>query len=74
MYRNPLMIPQTAYEMDASYRPNVIFPSGVIPEPDGELKIYYGASDTSVAVATAKIDDLVRLCLDDGYAPGPYVI
>jgi len=74
IYRDPLMIPQTTYEMDASYRPNVIFPSGVIPEPDGQLKIYYGASDTSVALATANIDDLVRLCLDDGYAPGPYVI
>ncbi len=74
MYRHPLMIPQAPYELDTSYRPNVIYPSGVIPEPDGTLKIYYGASDTSVALAIAKIEDLVHLCLEDGYAPGPYVI
>ena len=54
---------KTEYEKDTAYRPNVIFPTGVIAEPDGELKIYYGASDTSICLATAKVDDLVRLCV-----------
>lgn len=62
-YKDPIMEITTPYELDPYYRPNVIFPTGVIEEPNGEIKIYYGASDTHIAVATAKIDDLVNLCL-----------
>ena len=39
---------------------NVVFPCGAIVEPDGEIKVYYGAADTSIAVATAKLSDLVN--------------
>lgn len=62
--KDPLMEIVTDYEKDTSYRPNVIFPTGMIPEKDGTVKIYYGASDTTVALAIAKIDDLVNLCLE----------
>jgi beta-1,4-mannooligosaccharide/beta-1,4-mannosyl-N-acetylglucosamine phosphorylase len=34
----------------------------MILEADGEVKIYYGASDTVMALATAHVDDLVALC------------
>ncbi len=65
----PLMEPETDYECAADYlpttlRPNVLFPCGAILEDDGEVKIYYGASDTTVCVATAALDDLVDFCLD----------
>jgi len=63
LYKYPLMEISADYELDTYFRPNVIFPCGIIEEPDGELKIYYGASDTHVAVATAKVNDLVDLCL-----------
>ena len=31
--------------------------------PDGTLRIYYGAADTVIAMAEAKIDDLIDACL-----------
>ena len=37
----------------------------MILEPDGEVKIYYGASDTVECVATAKLDDLLALCTEE---------
>jgi len=60
--REPLLVPDAPYEEDG-FRGSVIFPGGMILEDDGEVKIYYGAADTSVAVATAHVDDLIALCL-----------
>jgi len=57
--KTPVLVPHTDYEMNPVYRPNVIFPCGIIPETDGEIKIYYGASDYSIALATANIKDLL---------------
>mgnify|MGYP003294183965 CR=1 FL=1 len=37
---------------------------GMILEPSGEGKIYYGAADTVECVATADVNDLIRLCLE----------
>ena len=42
--------------------PNVVFSCGIIPEDDGTLKIYYGAGDTGLCLATTKIADLVKSC------------
>jgi len=55
----PLLCPVAPYEMDSYYRPNVVFPCGLVEEPDGELKIYYGASDTHVVLATVAKRDLL---------------
>lgn len=39
---------------------DVVFPCGTIHDPmTGELRMYYGAADTSVCLATANIKDLV---------------
>ena len=43
--------------------PNVVFASGAILEPSGEIKVYYGAADTSICVATARLDALIERCL-----------
>ena len=59
--KDPVLVPHTDYEMNPVYRPDVVFPCGIIPEADGTIKIYYGASDYSIALATAKIDDLLKL-------------
>lgn len=61
--RQPLMVPDDAYpyEMDG-YRGGVIFPCGLIPEEDGTVKIYYGAADTVMALATARLAELIALC------------
>lgn len=44
---------------------NVVFTCGAVPEPDGTVKIYWGAADTVMCVGTAQIDDLVQLCIDN---------
>ncbi len=61
LMRKPLLTPETDYELDG-FRGSVIFPCGLILEDSGEVKIYYGAADTSVALATAHVDDLVAAC------------
>ena len=61
VYRAPLISPDTPLETDAGFRENVIFPCGMVEEDSGEIKIYYGASDTCVCLATASKDDLLSL-------------
>ena len=40
--------------------PGVVFPCGVVMDEDAdELRLYYGAADTTVALATAKLRDLI---------------
>ena len=61
MCREPLMAPTERYELEG-YRGHVLFPGGLILEDNGEVKIYYGAADTVECLATAHVDDLLRLC------------
>lgn len=62
LMKEPLLAPETDYETDDGFRTQVIFPTGMIKEDSGEVKIYYGAADTVVCVATAHVDDLVAAC------------
>lgn len=66
MSKEPLLAPETVYETTEGFRTNVIFPGGMILEDNGEVKIYYGAADTVECLATAHVDDLIKLCLDGG--------
>lgn len=43
---------------------NVVFPCGAVIKDD-ELMMYYGAADSCVCVATAKLSDLIRVCLEE---------
>lgn len=65
MSKSPLIAPELPYETDEGFRQNVIFPGGMILEDDGQVKIYYGASDTVECVATADVDDLIALCCEE---------
>lgn len=65
LYKKPLLAPSAAYECDG-FRNHVIFPGGMILEPDGEVKIYYGAADAVVALATTHVDELLKLCINEG--------
>lgn len=68
----PLLAPEAWYETGAGlpecvdqeygFRHDVIFPGGMLLEDDGEVKIYYGAADTVECLATAHVDDLIRVC------------
>jgi len=62
LMREPLLIPEATYET-IGFRGSVVFPCGMILEDSGEVKLYYGAADTVVALATAHVDDLVTLCV-----------
>lgn len=61
MCREPLMVPEHSYETHG-FRGSVLFPTGMILEENGEVKIYYGAADTVMALATARVEDLLALC------------
>jgi len=41
---------------------NVVFTCGAILEDDGELKVYYGAADQAMCLATARVEDMIALC------------
>ncbi|QTQ16064.1 glycoside hydrolase family 130 protein [Treponema parvum] len=60
--KEPLIVPETHWEVDEGFRTNVIFPGGMILEDNDEVKIYYGASDTVECLATAQLEDLISLC------------
>ena len=62
MSKKPLLVPEAPYETRNGYRNHVVFPTGMILEDTGEVKIYYGAADTSVCLATADVDDLLKIC------------
>jgi predicted GH43/DUF377 family glycosyl hydrolase len=73
LYRspNPVLAPETDYEMGKtggrdSWVPHVVFTCGAVPAedkavvgPDDDILVYYGAADTVVGVAKAKVRDLV---------------
>jgi predicted GH43/DUF377 family glycosyl hydrolase len=50
--------PEADYERTGDV-PGVVFPCGWIEDADGSVRLYYGAADTHVAVATARIEELV---------------
>jgi predicted GH43/DUF377 family glycosyl hydrolase len=54
----PLLVPQAVYETYGRV-PNVVFPSGALVKGK-TLKIYYGAADTTCAVATGKLSTLIE--------------
>ncbi|MCK4543433.1 MAG: glycoside hydrolase family 130 protein [Spirochaetales bacterium] len=64
LYDQPLIVPETSYETGGCYRNDVIFPTGMILENTGEVKIYYGAGDTTICLALADVNDLISLCLN----------
>lgn len=62
-YDKPLIVCDKEYEVENGFRRDVIFPCGNILEDNGEVKLYYGASDTVECLATADVNDLIKLCL-----------
>ena len=55
--------PREDYERSGDV-PNALFPCGVIhDEASGQLRLYYGAGDTSVCLATAQLADLLAAVL-----------
>ena len=61
--KTPILVPDASYETSGGFRNNTIFPCGMILEDSGEVKIYYGAGDTVLCIATADVNDLLNLCV-----------
>lgn len=58
-----LLAPQAPYERTGD-APNVVFPTGMIHDVEEDrLRIYYGAADTYVAMATCSYSELVNYVL-----------
>lgn len=58
----PIQSPREDYERIGDVG-NVVFACGAILEDDGQVKVYYGAADTSICVSTAHIDDIIASCM-----------
>lgn len=56
----PILAPRTEYERIGDIN-NVVFASGAIVEPHGQVKVYYGAADTAICVASTTLDELVAI-------------
>ncbi len=65
---NWILQPEEPYEI-TGYVHNVVFTCGAVPEDDGTVKIYWGGADTVMCVGTARIDNLVDLCLTNSRKP-----
>jgi predicted GH43/DUF377 family glycosyl hydrolase len=51
--------PLASYERQGDV-PNTVFPCGLVhDQASGEVRLYYGAADTSICLATAQLDDLL---------------
>jgi predicted GH43/DUF377 family glycosyl hydrolase len=58
--------PTESYELMGDV-PGVVFPSGLIHNPEtDELRLYYGAADTFVAMATASLRDVLTYIREHG--------
>ena len=54
----PIMVPEAEYEKDG-FLHDVVFPSGHIDLGGGDIRIYYGAADTTLCAADLAIDDVI---------------
>ncbi len=60
---NWILAPLAPYERTGDV-PNVVFPCGLIHDTaSGEIRLYYGAADSSICLATAQLDDLLETVL-----------
>ena len=58
-----VLSPSAPYERTGDV-PNVIFPCGLLhDEATGELRLYYGAADTSICLASARLSDVLDALL-----------
>jgi predicted GH43/DUF377 family glycosyl hydrolase len=58
-----ILAPLAPYEREGDV-PNTVFPCGLVHDVDtGDVRLYYGAADTSICLATARLDELLTAVL-----------
>jgi predicted GH43/DUF377 family glycosyl hydrolase len=60
----PILEPDAVYE-NSGFKPGVVYLSGAVVK-DGELLLYYGASDSYVCVASCRLEDFLAALMDGG--------
>ena len=66
-----IFAPETSYERQGDVN-GVVFPCGwILDEPTGTIRMYYGCADTSLALATAQVSDLLDYLRDCPAPPTP---
>lgn len=55
-----ILIPEEEYEKQGFYA-NVVFSNGIVVKENGDILIYYGASDETVCLAYTTIDELLDM-------------
>jgi predicted GH43/DUF377 family glycosyl hydrolase len=58
----PVLSPRMKYERVGDI-PNLVFSCGKIVEEDGEVKLYYGASDSCLCVGSTKLQNIIDICM-----------
>jgi beta-1,4-mannooligosaccharide/beta-1,4-mannosyl-N-acetylglucosamine phosphorylase len=66
--RDFLLYPEHDYEMRGRVM-NVVFTCNALLDDDGTVRVYYGAADTVIGLATAKLEDLIDACFADERRP-----
>lgn len=62
--KNYLLTPEMPYE-ETGFVPNVIFPCATLHDnASGRIAIYYGAADSTVALAFTTVDEVVQYIID----------
>lgn len=59
-----ILWPEHDYEMRGRVS-NVVFTCNALLGRDGNVRIYYGAADTNIGLATARLDDIIAACLQN---------
>jgi predicted GH43/DUF377 family glycosyl hydrolase len=61
-FPEPILIPEIEYEMQGKVVPKIAFPSGAVVK-DGQLYVYYGASDKYCCLAICELEKLLNRLL-----------
>ena len=59
----PILSPREYYERVGDL-PNLVFSCGAIIESDGEVKLYYGAANSCIALGVTSVTRIVEACLN----------
>lgn len=62
-YTDFLLWPEHDYETRGRTN-NAVFTCNAIVEDDGTIRIYYGAADTNIGLATGKLDEIIAACVE----------
>jgi len=57
----PILAPREDYERIGDV-PNMVFSCGAVLEDDGQMRIYYGGSDSCICLGTVALRDVLAIC------------